>query len=157
MILAIDPGTYESAYLFWDTEKENIESMGIKKNDDVLKLLKDCGNILYPSYKFVIEMIESRGMPIGKETIETIFWIGRFWEAFEGDKEDKERVYRREVKLHFCGTVRATDANIRQVLIDRFGGIQSTKKGGKLYGVKSHIWSALALALCHAEKTENRE
>jgi hypothetical protein len=45
----------------------------------------------------------------------------------------------------------AKDANIRQAILDRFGGKEKAigKKAnpGPLYGVKSHLWSALAVAL----------
>ncbi len=59
-----------------------------------------------------------------------------------------------DVKLHLCGNARAKDTNIRQALIDRFGGIEGkskavgTKKApGPLYGCKSHMWAALAVAV----------
>jgi hypothetical protein len=61
-----------------------------------------------------------------------------------------ERVYRRDVKLHICGSQRAKDANIRQALIDCYGGkveaIGKKKAPGPLYGISSHAWSALAVA-----------
>ena len=68
---------------------------------------------------------------------------------------DASLVYREDVKLHLCGSPRAKDANIRQALIDRWGGkaeaVGTVKKPGPLYGVKSHAWSALAVAVTALE------
>jgi hypothetical protein len=47
--------------------------------------------------------------------------------------------------------MRAKDANVRQAILDRFGGKDKAigKKGcyGPLRSIKSHLWSALAIAL----------
>ena len=55
------------------------------------------------------------------------------------------------MKLALCGSARATDANLRAALLDRYGGsgraIGTRKAPGPLYGVKSHAWAALALAV----------
>lgn len=58
---------------------------------------------------------------------------------------------RRAVKLHLCGSMRAKDGNIRQALVDRFGGqaqaVGTKKAPGPLFGLSSHRWSALAVAV----------
>jgi hypothetical protein len=56
------------------------------------------------------------------------------------------------VKMHLCGTTKAKDSNIRQAIVDKFGGIQATKKGGSLYGINSHVWPALGVALTVAKQ-----
>jgi hypothetical protein len=64
------------------------------------------------------------------------------------------RVTRRQVKLHLCGSMKAKDANIRQAILDRFGGsaaIGLKKTPGPLYGVKGHEFAALGVALTYAE------
>ncbi len=66
---------------------------------------------------------------------------------------------RREVKLHLCGTARAKDNNIRAALLDRFGGSRSVAVGtakhpGPLYGIRSHEWAALALAVTFWDQHE---
>jgi len=61
--------------------------------------------------------------------------------------------------MHLCKNNRAKDANIRQALLDRFpatgGGkapqIGTKKQPGPLYGVTSHLWSALAVAVTWAD------
>jgi hypothetical protein len=54
------------------------------------------------------------------------------------------------VKLALCGDSRAKDANIRQALIDHFGGsaaIGRKAAPGPLSGISRDVWSALAIAI----------
>lgn len=98
-----------------------------------------------------IEMVASYGMPVGREVFETVRWIGRFQQAWS-EPEAVKLVYRQDVKLHLCKSVRAKDANIWQALKDRFGEPGTAKNPGKLYGVKSHARAALAVALTVYDK-----
>ena len=143
-ILAIDPGTTQSAFVDWENK---VCDSGIISNKDII------WKILCIDYDILsIEMIASYGMAVGKEVFETCFWIGRFFErGTQGEGGSINLIYRKDIKLHFCGTPRAKDANVRQAIIDLFGGkekaIGKKKSPGPLYGVKSHIWAALAVAL----------
>jgi len=92
----------------------------------------------------VIEQIRCYGMPIGATTLDTVFWSGRFWEAWKGEKYLMPRL---EVKKHICHNGSAKDSNIRHALIDRFGEPGRKKEPGLLYGVKKDIWAALAIAV----------
>ena len=89
-LLAIDPGTEQSAYVIWDGKK--ILNKGIVDNDTMNSLCK-AGEL--HDY-FAIEMVASYGMAVGKTTFETVFWIGRFWESAKegGVKKDMRKVYR---------------------------------------------------------------
>jgi 5-methylcytosine-specific restriction protein A len=57
---------------------------------------------------------------VGAEVFDTVLWAGRFAEA--AHRVPVVLLPRRAVKLALCGDSRARDANIRQALIDRFGG-----------------------------------
>jgi hypothetical protein len=70
--------------------------------------------------------------------------VGRIQEA---SKIPCHLVYRKDIKLAFCGTCKAKDANVRQALIDRFGEQGTKLNPGRLYGIKKDMWSALAVAL----------
>lgn len=98
-----------------------------------------------------IEMIASYGMPVGREVFETCLWIGRYIEAWEARGGRYQLVYRKDVKMFLCESMRAKDANIRAALIDRFGGkdraIGKKSAPGPLYGMIGDCWSALAVAL----------
>lgn len=151
LLIAIDPGPTESAYVFWDGER--ISQHGKIANEELLERLakldffKCCprDERRHPLY---IEMIASYGMAVGKEVFETCVWIGRFLEAYGG----AQLVYRKEVKLHLCGTNRAKDSNIIQALKDRFGDKGTKKDPGLTYGLKADVWQAFALAVYAADK-----
>jgi len=57
--------------------------------------------------------------------------------------------------MHICGSARAKDQNIRQALIDRYGGketaIGKKQNPGPLYGIKADEWQALGLAITFLE------
>jgi hypothetical protein len=82
-------------------------------------------------------------MAVGREVFETCVWIGRFVERLG----IVTLVYRKDVKLTICGSPRAKDANVRAALIDRLGQVGTKNNPGPLYGMKSHLWSALAVAV----------
>ena len=138
-ILALDPGTTHTAYVVFDGR--TVHAKGWLKNEDLLALLKS-GDLM-PYDEAAVEMVACYGMPVGRETFETCVWIGRFIERV---KTDYIYVYRKDVKLHLCGSMRAKDANIRQALLDKHGEVGTAKKPGPLYGFKSHLWAALAVA-----------
>lgn len=145
-ILAIDPGTTQSAYVVWNGE--TCTEAAIVPNADMRSIL------LAGAYdSCAIEMVACYGMAVGKEVFETCRWIGRFEEAITHTYQPGPTtfVYRREIKSHFCHSAKAKDANIRQAILDRFGGKDAAigKKAtrGPLYGIKSHLWAALAIAL----------
>lgn len=145
-ILAIDPGTTHSGVVVMAAD--GIRESAVLENHDVIAWLRT-----FPEHSVAIEMIASYGMAVGKEVFETCVWIGRFVQVAGAGRV--RLVYRKDVKLHLCGTPRAKDANIRQALIDRWGGkaeaIGNVKKPGPLYGVKSHAWAALAVAVTASE------
>jgi len=151
MLMAIDPGTTKSG---WCTYRDgNVVASGVDDNDAVLQLVMS-----WPG-ELAIEMIASYGMAVGREVFETCVWIGRFQQAFHCPAGVR-LVYRRDVKLHLCGSPQAKDPNIRQALLDLFprtGGGKTPQIGtksqpGPLYGVSSHAWAALAVAVTATAK-----
>lgn len=148
-IIALDPGTFQTGFVKW--KDGAIEESGILDNEAIISMLRYQVNV--SNALLAIEMIEARGMPVGIETFETCVWIGRFIECWSFDYR---RIYRRDVKLHLCGTSKAKDANIRQALIDKVGPQGTKRTPGPTYGVKSHAWAALAVAVTAAETLISR-
>jgi hypothetical protein len=143
-IFSIDPGTTVSGWCEIGRMPEDgrirvIES-GVMDNDELIKFI-DAKN--RHAYLLAIEMIASYGMPVGREVFETCVFIGRLIERWDATYR---LVYRKDVKLHLCGSSRAKDANIRQALLDKVGPAGCKKEPGPTYGVKSHAWAALAVA-----------
>ena len=106
-------------------------------------------------------MVASYGMPVGKETFETVYWIGRFAEMAIGLSKGVYRYYKKtDINPSICFNSKANDSTIRRALLDMFpktgGGsepsIGTKKQQGPLYGFNSHMYPALAVALTHALK-----
>lgn len=154
MILAIDPGPFDSAYVILDKNLRPIEFDKIV-NEELLHRVHQI-NVLKEVDNAVIEMVACYGMAVGAEVFETVFWIGRFWEVM-GNIENKQRVFRKDVKMNLCHNMKATDANITQALIDRFAyGVSNHGKGKKdnpgwFYGFKKDIWQAYAVGVTYAD------
>ena len=95
------------------------------------------------------------------QVIETIFWIGRFAQAW-GDMDTFIRFDRAEVAMRLCGRRGVKDKQVRRALIERFpatGGGSEPSIGikaspGPLYGVKTRCWAALGVAVAYAERLE---
>lgn len=147
-ILAIDPGTEQSGWCSYHPDL-GVIGAGVKPNEVMLEEVRhSCADVL------ALEMVASYGMAVGKDVFETVRWIGRFQQAWRCP-DDAMLVYRRDIKLHLCNSAKAKDANIRQAILDLFprtGGGKTPQIGtkaqpGPLYGVTSHAWSALALAI----------
>jgi hypothetical protein len=146
-LLAIDPGSEQSAWLIWDDDAGKPLEMGIQPNEKVLELCR-----YMPAEAVAIEKVASYGMAVGAEVFETVFWSGRYAEAFCHSGLPLYRPSRMAIKMHLCHNSRAKDANIRQALVDRFTqpgqpAVGTKKNPGPLYGVHADLWSALAVAL----------
>lgn len=138
--LAIDPGTTESGWVLYDAGK--VLDSGVGDNHDVLRWIRAGQG----AEVLAIEMIANMGMAVGASTFTTVRWIGRFQQAWR-EPEAVRFIYRHQVKQHVCGTQQAKDANIRQALIDLLGPQGTKRAPGPLYGVKSHAWAALGVAV----------
>ncbi|HEU4571621.1 MAG TPA: hypothetical protein VFR93_02970 [Candidatus Limnocylindrales bacterium] len=144
-VLAIDPGSAQSAWLRFDGQRP--QGFGITANDVLVQALRTGG---LPDL-VVIEKVESYGMAVGAEVFDTVLWAGRFAEA--AHPVPVVLLPRRAVKLALCGDSRAKDASIRQALIDRFGGsaaIGRKAAPGPLYGISRDVWAALAIAVTYS-------
>jgi len=157
-VLSIDPGNKQSAFVMLGEGGLPVE-IGLLSNDVVLNQL-DYLFLCHPHSMLVIEMIACYGMPVGHEVFDTCVWIGRFKERWIELGGEVEFVYRKDVKMNLCHTMRAKDSNIRQALIDRYGGkgvaVGVKKSPGPLYGIKKDIWSALAVGLTYLDTRDGR-
>lgn len=147
IVVGIDPGPKESAVVIWNgASVEACEDMPNLSACDQLPGLQRHSTVI------ACEWIESFGMAVGQSIFQTVFAIGGF-----AQHARIRLIPRRDVKLHLCASPRAKDANIRQALIDRFGEVGTKKNPGPLYGIASHRWAALAVAVTahDLERTEH--
>lgn len=148
MILAIDPGNAESAYVLIDENYKPVEFAKVI-NEEMLKIIEK--NKM--ANDVVIEMVASYGMAVGKEVFDTCVWIGRFFESSRNtNRTYTAKVYRKDVKLNLCGQTKAKDSNIIQALKDRFGDKGTKKNPGWFYGFSKDVWQAYALGVTYLDK-----
>jgi hypothetical protein len=145
MILAIDPANELSAYCFINDKYEPM-SFDKLNNDELLMILRDRK---YDT--LAIEMIASYGMAVGRTVFETCVWIGRFIQIAYDRNIPVHFIYRKDVKMNLCQTMKAKDTNIRQALIDRFGEVGTKDNQGYFYGFKADLWSAYAVGITYMD------
>lgn len=151
-IFAIDPGNVYSAYVIYYGNNHSLGQFGKVKNEELRNILTTSFSW---EYTYAIEMVASYGMPVGETVFDTVRWAGRFEEIIARRGIEVHEVYRKEVKIELCGSLRAKDGNIRQAIIDRFpasgGGKKPTigikSNPGPLFGVSADVWAALGVAL----------
>ncbi|MBN2256343.1 MAG: hypothetical protein JW704_00695 [Anaerolineaceae bacterium] len=177
--IGIDPGTDKSGVVIFDVDGNGI--LRAEDGMDNLDVLRDLrfgiwarrdgvvGGLPRPDIVF-IETIEAMGLTVGNQVFQTMFWVGRFYEAANRADTAVDTIRRGDEKIVLCGAATfrdpetkkrrsVTDAQIRQAVIDRFpatGGGKIPQVGvknnpGPLFGVKGHAWSALAVLITGLE------
>jgi hypothetical protein len=151
VIIAIDPGPERSGVIVLGP-RGGVRALAIEPNETIATYLRE-RRFTAEATHLVIEKIAAMGMAVGAEVFETVYWSGIFAEA--GRYLTVDRLPRSTIKVHLCGTVKAKDANIRQALIDRYGGdshaIGRKAEPGPLYGIRTHLWPALAVAVTYRD------
>jgi hypothetical protein len=148
LALCIDPGPENSGVVEYDGYKLGFVSSNVSNQVLVDDIIRDS-----KADVMLLEMVASYGMAVGATVFETCVWIGRFGQQFGWNRV--KLIYRRDVKLYLCNSLRAKNSNVRQDILDEFprdgGGktpqIGTKKNPGPLYGVSSHSFSALALGV----------
>jgi hypothetical protein len=153
-VLAIDPGTTESAYVLWDGKR--ILHKDKVNNAEMFPIIRH----LIANYEvsnFCIERVASYGMAVGQTTFDTCVYAGRFLQYFidKANFSVTNEIFRKDIKLHHCGMTRAKDSNIITSLVDRFEpneqhgkyGKGTKKDPGLFFGFSKDVWQAFALAV----------
>jgi len=149
LLCAIDPGYTESHAVLFNSGDPVGGPPGVRRawtlpNEELLESLR--WDLQKQADLILIESMDPFGLRLGRETMDTILWIGRFQEAGHA-----ELLPRSVVKMTLCGNRKADDSSIRRVLIDRLGKPGTKKEPGPTYGVSSHRWQALAVAVAWLE------
>ena len=160
-LIAIDPGTTESAYVVLSegmaTGGYLIDAMGLASNEELADIVTGGSQ----TFEVACEVMRNMGQFVGESTFETAYWIGEYRRICKEVGHSWHPVYRNDVKLFLCNSTRAKDADISTALASLYGGtgktpaeIKRSAKGvkanhGPLYGIKSHIWSALGVGVTY--------
>jgi hypothetical protein len=100
----------------------------------------------------VFESMLSNG-GAGQEVVDTAYWNGRFWTAAEYSGKATVGLTRRAVRVLLFGKDMGGDADVIQYCAATYGfpshkeAKGTAKNKGPLYGVVSHKWQALGVAL----------
>lgn len=158
--IGIDPGDKQSAIVSIGDECEVI-SHGIYLNGpELFDAINEAMRGRATERQVAIEMIASYGMPVGETVFETCVWIGQLVRHIRHHyRVAPSKVYRKDVKIHLCQSMRAKDANIRQAILDRYpqtgGGklpqVGTKSQPGPLYGIVADQWAALGVAITAKE------
>lgn len=163
--IGIDPGNKQTAIVSIDDVLNVCDHMKLD-NELIRSALVDMMNGPAHLYTVGIECVACYGMAVGAEVFETAEWCGRIRGMLRPHQVSPlniYRVYRKQVKMHLCGSTKAKDANIRQALIDRYeptgggkcGQIGSKAQPGPLYGFAKDKWAALAVAITTKENKDS--
>jgi hypothetical protein len=153
VILAIDPGNEYSAAVVLNDAGVPIEHWR-ELNEEALRRVRAIASS-FGEWHLAIEMAESFGAKVWSQVFTTVLWTGRIVEAWVyNGGHPYTLVTRREVKKHLTGAPQAKDGQIRNCLIDKFGGphaIGKKKTPGPLYGIAADAWQALAVGVTWRE------
>lgn len=145
IVVGVDPGNVQSAFVAWDGVR--VVAKGTIPNASMFDVLsRDWGKDPH----LFIENVHAMGMIVGQTIFDTQFWAGRFYEAWVGRRA---RVYRRDIKMHWLGSMKGKDADIRAAIINRFGPPGTKKDPGMTRGLVADQWSAMAIAVYGADIT----
>lgn len=164
MILAIDPGPRVCGVVLYDPgERHVLLAHGAADVEEVIAGLDAWryGPVLADGTAaevatLAIERVQSQGQS-GADLLLTAEVVGRLYQrALDAGWRDVRLVPRRVVTRHLDVSGGGKDAQVRQRLIEMHGGstaaaIGTKRAPGPLYGVTSHAWQALGLAVVVAE------
>ena len=171
-LLAIDPGTTQSAYAMLNEDYSLVRAAKVE-NEVLLTLVKD-GDW----DEMAIECMEARHVVngvIGAETYDTCYWIGRYMQAAEDRDKPVHKIYRTQERTRLIPTKKnklpkhpdtvgqGADSQIRATLIRRFAKHDMKNGKGKaahkdvFYGFANDMWAAFAVGVVCLDKQREEE
>jgi hypothetical protein len=164
MILGIDPGPTGSGWVILGTAPSvgayTVHNSGTDDNCDLLTWVKHSRCTCPWWWRrcagqrcdiLAIEtMLVTYGSKVGPSVMDTMRWAGKFEQHWldQGRDADSVRLISRQlVKAAIGCSVKASDAGVRQALIDLLGPPGRKREPGPTYGVTGHAWAALAVAV----------
>jgi len=136
--IAIDPGNTQSGVVYTNEPLPGSQHVVTGENmpNDALREFLQSARLSAIRHELqdylCVEYMVPRGMPTAAEEMDTMYELGRMVSAYYGTDSDERviKIPRHRVKSEICASPRAKDSNIRQALIDMYGG-QDVAIGGK--------------------------
>jgi len=153
-ILGLDPGTRVTGVVVFDSEEGHdgqvLFADGAMDNALVLQMMER-GGLPYEPSRVVIETMSPRGMNLGRDTFDAIFFAGRLYQQAAAQVRNLcldgvNPVERDTIKRVLLGRTNlpGADSKLRQLLLDEVGPKGTKRAPGPTYGVSKHAWQALA-------------
>ena len=147
--IGIDPGPTTSGVVTYDPASSSVLSAEKEmSNEALIEMLR---SLAIDGKHIALERIEAMYAHVGKETVNTIMFCGQIREAIESREGKLTMLSPQGVKKIVCGTASAKDPAVRQALLDQLGPPGTKKNRGATYGVSSHAWRALAVAVAASQ------
>ena len=156
-IIGVDPGQTKSGAVLLQG-KHVLDSVYDENNQILERILTWAATSAVDDLRQVclcVELTEPRGQILGHALHDTIMFCGELKQILH-EPVNLIRLHRprpcrgmtsRKVRQTLTGDGQASDARVKQVLRDRWGGGSQRKKTDPLYGITGHCWDALAVAV----------
>jgi hypothetical protein len=159
MILGIDPGPTQSGWAILGTAPSvngyTVHDSGVDDNHDLLIWVKHGQRC---SILAIETMLVNYGSKVGPSVMDTMRWAGKFEQAWldqERFADSVRLIPRQEVKAALQCSITAGDGDVRQALIALIGPPGTKRAPGPAYGVTSHAWQALAVAVAASRSAQD--
>lgn len=139
VVIGIDPGPTQSAYVAWDGRF--INDLGTKPNIEVLRYLRTIDRRACVVFE---SMVFYRGMPAGDDVFETVFWTGRLFQVARDTVgiAQVSRLSRTKVRKYLQLQKSGSYKNVKEALERRL-----ERSPEDWHNLRSHQWSAMAIAV----------
>lgn len=179
-VLALDPSNKATAYVLIDVELFKPIDIGFLEKNLMLDYISLGVKSTIEEYEggksdfelhLAIEGMQNLGMPSGKSVFDTCYLIGHFIERAESvsyhnlwtwDYKNVHIIYRKEEKMHICGTMRCKDKDIKQALVDTYAketpnfGKGTKEEKGYFWGFKADLYQAFAIGVTYHDLYMNK-
>lgn len=154
IVLGVDPGTTHSGWVVLRAEPgESVTVLESSKETDNFECLRLFGERLreHSGLHVAVETMTNYGQGFGMSAIQACIWVGRFTQYFCDRGTPVTHLERQDhVYMTLLGVRRGgNNSAIRKALIAMVGEPGTKKNPGPTYGLASHAWSALAIAVTY--------
>jgi len=154
LTLAIDPGPSTCGAALYDPGRRAVlwssKAAPVVMLSDLLWLPTPDAPWWGHDLLVLVERVQSYGIA-GRHLLETSEAVGRLWRSAEAGGHDVRLVPRRLVCLSLDVSGGGKDAQVRRRCVEVLGPRGTKRDPGPTYGVTSHGWQALGLALAYHE------